>query len=148
MFDAYEIRKDFPILNKLVDGKRNTYLDTAASAQKPLEVIEYVTSLYMNEYANVHRGSYWLSDRVTEKYENARKIVQQFVNAKTSDEIVFVRNATEGINLVASTYGLKNIKKDDEILISRAEHHANLVTWQQLAIKNGAKLKYFDLDEM
>ncbi|MBQ8751174.1 MAG: SufS family cysteine desulfurase [Alphaproteobacteria bacterium] len=147
MFDAYEIRKDFPILNKLVDGKRNTYLDTAASAQKPLEVIECVTSLYMNEYANVHRGSYWLSDRVTEKYENARKIVQQFVNAKTSDEIVFVRNATEGINLVASTYGLKNIKKDDEILISRAEHHANLVTWQQLAIKNGAKLKYFDLDE-
>ena len=147
MFDAYEIRKDFPILNKLVDGKRNTYLDTAASAQKPLEVTECVTSLYMNEYANVHRGSYWLSDRVTEKYENARKIVQQFVNAKTSDEIVFVRNTTEGINLVASTYGLKNIKKDDEILISRAEHHANLVTWQQFAIKNGAKLKYFDLDE-
>ena len=147
MFNAYEIRKDFPILNKLVDGKRNTYLDTAASAQKPLEVIECVTSLYRNEYANVHRGSYWLSDKITEQYENARKIVQRFINAKLPNEIIFVRNATEGINLVASTYGIKNLKKGDEILISRAEHHANLVTWQQLAIKNGAKLEYFDLDE-
>ncbi len=147
MFNAYEIRKDFPILNKLVDGKRNTYLDTAASAQKPLEVIECVTSLYKNEYANVHRGSYWLSDKITEQYENARKIVQRFINAKLPNEIIFVRNATEGINLVASTYGIKNLKKGDEILISRAEHHANLVTWQQLAIKNGAKLEYFDLDE-
>lgn len=145
MFDAFEIRKDFPILEKEINGKKNIYLDTAASAQKPFEVIETVMKAYKDEYANVHRGSYFLSDISTQKYENARKIVRKFINAKKTEEIVFTRNATEGINLVASTWGAKNLKKGDEILISRAEHHANLVTWQQWAEKTGAKLKYFEI---
>lgn len=145
MFDAFEIRKDFPILEKEINGKKNIYLDTAASAQKPFEVIETVMKAYKDEYANVHRGSYFLSDISTQKYENARKIVRKFINAKKTEEIVFTRNATEGINLVASAWGAKNLKKGDEILISRAEHHANLVTWQQWAEKTGAKLKYFEI---
>lgn len=145
MFDAFEIRKDFPILEKEINGKKNIYLDTAASAQKPFEVIDVVMKAYKDEYANVHRGSYFLSDISTQKYENARKIVRKFINAKKTEEIVFTRNATEGINLVASTWGAKNLKKGDEILISRAEHHANLVTWQQWAEKTGAKLKYFEI---
>ena len=147
MFDAYKIRTDFPILNKLIDGKRNTYLDTAASAQKPCAVINRIIKAYEEEYANVHRGSYLLSDLATSNYENARKIVQQFIGAKKKEEIIFTRGATEGINLVASTYGAKNLGPNDEILLSKAEHHANLVPWQQIALKTGAKLQYFELGE-
>ncbi|MBR5154720.1 MAG: SufS family cysteine desulfurase [Alphaproteobacteria bacterium] len=147
MFDAYEIRKDFPILSKLIEGKRNTYLDTAASAQKPCSVINRMVKAYEEEYANVHRGSYWLSDTATANYENARKLVQTFINASKKEEIIFTRGATEGINLMASSWGNKNIGSGDEILISKAEHHANLVPWQQLALKKGACLKYFDLGE-
>ena len=147
MFDAFEIRKDFPILEKKINDKKNIYLDTAASAQKPNVVMEAIKTAYMDEYANVHRGSYWLSDVSTQKYENARKIVKNFINAKKTEEIIFTRNATEGINLVASTFGAKELKKGDEILISRAEHHANLVTWQQWALKTGAELKYFELGD-
>ncbi len=147
MFDAYKIRKDFPILEKLIEGKRNTYLDTAASAQKPNVVIDEVLKAYKEEYANVHRGSYWLSDKATSNYENARKSAQKFVNAKRGEEIIFTRGATEGINLVATCFGGHNLKEGDEVLISSAEHHANLVTWQQWALKTGAKLKYFDLGE-
>ena len=135
MFDANEIRKDFPILEKTIEGKRNTYLDTAASAQKPLSVISVMSDIYLGEYANVHRGSYFLSDAITNKYENARKTIKNFINAQTEKEIIFTRNATEGINLVASTFGVDILKPDDEILISTAEHHANLVTWQQCAKK-------------
>ena len=145
MFDAFEIRKDFPILGKEINGKKNIYLDTAASAQKPRIVIDAIMEAYSEEYANVHRGSYWLSDISTQKYENARKTVRNFINAQKTEEIIFTRNATEGINLVASTFGARSLKKGDEILISRAEHHANLVTWQQWALKTGAELKYFDL---
>lgn len=148
MFSVNEIRKDFPILNKLIDGKRNTFLDTAASAQKPKAVIDAMYNVYTEEYANVHRGSYWLSEKITEQYEASRKTVSSFINAKLDKEIVFTRNATEGINLVASTWGIKNLSSGDEILISKAEHHANLVPWQQLALKTGATLKYFDLDEL
>lgn len=145
MFDAHTIRKDFPILSCLVEGKRNTYMDTAASAQKPSCVIERLSNAYLNDYANVHRGSYWLSEQATENYENARNIVAQFIHAKSSDEIIFTRSATEGINLVAATYGSSRLIAGDEILLSRAEHHANLVTWQQWALRTGATLKYFDL---
>ncbi|MBP3687959.1 MAG: cysteine desulfurase [Alphaproteobacteria bacterium] len=147
MFDAHKIRKDFPILNKLIDGKKNIYLDTAASAQKPMAVIKRISEVYESEYANVHRGSYWLSEKATEDYEYARKAVARFIYAKSADEIVFTRNATEGINLVAATFGAQNLKPGDEVLLSRAEHHANLVTWQQWAKKTGATIKYFDLDE-
>lgn len=145
MFDAHIIQKDFPILNRLIEGKRNIYMDTAASAQKPLCVIESLKEAYLETYANVHRGSYWLSEKETENYETARKTVAQFINATTPSEVVFTRNATEGINLVAATLGKTDFKPDDEILLSRAEHHANLVTWQQWALQTGAKLKYFDL---
>lgn len=147
MFDTQNIRKDFPILERLIEGKRNIYMDTAASAQKPLCVIESISKAYLEEYANVHRGSYWLSEKATENYEDARKTVAQFINAKTPNEVVFTRNATDGINLVAATFGAQHLKTGDEILISRAEHHANLVTWQQWALKTGATLKYFDLAE-
>ena len=147
MFDVSMIRNDFPILQQQIEGKKNTYLDTAASAQKPVGVIDAIKKAYLEEYANVHRGSYWLSEITTQKYENVRNIVKTFINAQKKEEIIFTRNATEGINLVASTWGCENIKQGDEILISRAEHHANLVTWQQLALKKNATLKYFDLGE-
>lgn len=147
MFDINKIRQDFPILNTLIKGKRNTFLDTAASAQKPKVVIDSMQKIYLEEYANVHRGSYYLSENITEKYELARKNIAKFLNAKKEQEIVFTRNATEGINLVASTWGINNLHKDDEILLSKAEHHANLVTWQQIAKKTEAKVVYFDLDE-
>lgn len=147
MFNAHNIRKDFPILGRLVEGKANVYLDTAASAQKPAIVVNKMKQIYEEEYANVHRGSYWLSEKITENYENARKIVANFINAKSTKEIIFTRSATEGINLVAATYGADNLTSKDEILLSRAEHHANLVTWQQWAKKTGATLRYFDLAE-
>ena len=147
MFDIYKIRKDFPILEKEIEGKRNTYLDTAASGQKPKCVIEAMKDVYLDEYANVHRGSYYLSEKITNRYENSRKIIKNFINADSEKEIVFTRNATEGINIVASSYGMDNLKAGDEILISTAEHHANLVTWQQCAKKTGATLKYFDIDD-
>ena len=147
MFDAQKIRNDFPILQEKIEGKPNTYLDTAASAQKPEVVVNRMVKAYLEEYANVHRGSYFLSDKSTENFEEARKIVQKFFNAKKTEEIIFTRNATEGINLVAATYGAKNLREGDEVLLSRAEHHANLVTWQQWALRTGAKLKYFDLGE-
>ncbi len=145
MFDAQNIRKDFPILQRLIEGKRNTYLDTAASAQKPSGVIERMKQAYLDEYANVHRGSYYLSEHTTESYENARKTIAGFIGAENADEIIFTRNATEGINLIAATYGRQNLKQGDEVLLSRAEHHANLVTWQQWAARTGATIKYFDL---
>lgn len=147
MFDAYKIRKDFPILQRLIGGQRNIYLDTAASAQKPLVVLKRIHKAYAEEYANVHRGSYWLSETATENYEYARKTVAKFINSRLPEEIVFTRNATEGINLVAATYGAVHLAPGDEILLSRAEHHGNLVAWQQQAKKNGAVVKYFDLDK-
>ena len=145
MFNVQNIRQDFPILERLIEGKRNTYLDTAASAQKPLYVMNRLKEAYLDEYANVHRGSYWLSEKSTEHYEKARKTIATYINAKNTNEIIFTRNATEGINLIAATFGEQNLKTGDEILLSRAEHHANLVTWQQWAKKTGASLKYFDL---
>lgn len=147
MFNAHSIRKDFPILARLIEGNRNIYMDTAASAQKPLCVIERLKEAYLEEYANVHRGSYRLSEKATENYEHARKTVAKFINAKSSEDVVFTRNATEGINLIAATFGATKLHAGDEVLLSRAEHHANLVTWQQWAQKTGATLKYFDLEE-
>lgn len=147
MFDAYKIRKDFPIFGTIIKGKPNTFLDTAASAQKPKQVIDCMYKIYTEEYANVHRGNYFLSEKITERYENSRKIIANFINAKSNKEIIFVRSATEGINLVAATWGIKNLKQGDEVLLSRAEHHANLVTWQQVVKKTGAILKFFDLSD-
>lgn len=147
MYDVYEIRKDFPVLNELINGKPNTFLDTAASAQKPIQVVNAMCNVMQKQYSNVHRGSYWLSEKITAQYEDARKTVQKFLNAKTDKEIVFTRNATEAINLVASTWGKKFLKADDEVLISEAEHHANLVPWQVLRDEIGFNLKIFKLGD-
>ena len=145
MFDVYEIRKQFPVLARLINGKPNTFLDTGASAQKPRCVIDKMMQVYSHDYANVHRGSYLLSEEITEEYEKARKTVQKFINAKSDKEIVFTRNATEGINLVAAAWGRKFLQKGDEILISEAEHHANLIPWQQVRDETGCTLKIFKI---
>ena len=145
MFDVYEIRKQFPVLTRLINGKPNTFLDTGASAQKPQCVIDKMLKVYSEDYANVHRGSYLLSEEITLEYEKAREIVQKFINAKSDKEIVFTRNATESINLVAATWGRKFLKKGDEILISEAEHHANLIPWQQVRDETGCTLKIFKI---
>ena len=147
MYDVYEIRKDFPVLSRLINNHPNTFLDTSASAQKPQVVIEAMRKIYSDEYANVHRGSYLLSEEITSDYEKARKIVQKFLNASSDKEIIFTRNATESINLVASTWGRKFICSGDEILISQAEHHANLIPWQVLAEQTGAKLVVFAIKD-
>ena len=145
MFDVYEIRKQFPVLGRLINGKPNTFLDTGASAQKPQCVIDKMLKVYSEDYANVHRGSYLLSEEITLEYEKARRTVQKFINAKSDKEIVFTRNATESINLVATAWGRKFLKKGDEILISEAEHHANLIPWQQVRDETGCTLKIFKI---
>lgn len=145
MYNVEEIRKDFPVLMMSVNGKPNTFLDSGASAQKPKCVIDRMVDIYTKEYSNVHRGSYVLSEQITWDYEEARRVVQKFINAKSEREIVFTRNATESINLVAATWGRKNLKKGDEVLISEAEHHANLVPWQMLRDELGFTLKIFKI---
>lgn len=147
MYDVYKIRQDFPILQKLIDGKPNIYLDSAASAQKPKVVINLMNRILKNEYANVHRGTYALSDKITDEYEKARIIVQKFLNARSAQEIVFTRNATEAINLVAYSWAMENLHQGDEILISEAEHHANLIPWQIVCQKKGCVLRVFKIGD-
>ena len=141
MFDVATIRKDFPIFDEIIEGHPNTFLDSGASAQKPQCVIDKVVQIYQKNYANVHRGSYFLSEEITSAYEAARQTVQQFINAHSAAEIVFTRNATEAINLVAFTWGRKFLTKIDEVIITEAEHHANLVPWQVLRDEIGFELK-------
>ena len=147
MYDVYKIRQDFPILSMSVNGKPNTFLDSAASAQKPAQVIERMRRMYLEEYANVHRGSYYLSEQITVAYEEARSQIHEFLNTKSDKEVVFVRNATEGINLVAASWGRKFLQAGDEVLISQAEHHANLVPWQALRDEKGINLKIFKVSD-
>lgn len=147
MYDIKQIRKDFPVLTRPINGKPNTFLDTAASAQKPQCVIDCMTNIYTREYSNVHRGSYLLSEEITSEYEKSRDIVRKFLNAQDSSEIIFTRNATESINLIASSWGRKFLTKMDEVLISEAEHHANLVPWQVLRDEIGFELKIFKIND-
>ncbi len=147
MFDVKKIREDFPILHQTVNGKPLVYLDNSATSQKPLSVIESMDTYYREYNANVHRGIYAISERASEAYETARKKVGRFINARSWREVVFTRNATESINLVAYTWGQVNIKAGDVILTSEMEHHANLVPWQQLAARTGATLKFIPVDE-
>ncbi|MBR2034284.1 MAG: cysteine desulfurase [Alphaproteobacteria bacterium] len=147
MYNVEQIRKDFPVLSQIINGRPNTFLDSAASAQKPRVVIDKIVDIYTNTYSNVHRGSYHLSETITEEYEQSRRTVQKFINAKSENEIVFTRNATEAINLVASTWGRKFLTKMDEVLISEAEHHANLVPWQVLRDEIGFELKIFKIND-
>lgn len=147
MYDVYKIRQDFPILQKLIEGKPNIYLDSAASAQKPKAVINKMSHILKSGYANVHRGTYALSDKITDEYEKARIIVQKFINAHSPQEIVFTRNATESINLVAYSWAMENLHQGDEILVSEAEHHANLIPWQIVCQKKGCRLKVFKISD-
>lgn len=145
MYDVEQIRKNFPILQHLVNGRPVTYLDTAASAQKPRQVLDKMRQIYETGYANAHRGSYTFAEQITLEFEQARQTVQHFLNADSAREIVFTRNATEAINLVAATWGMQNLRVGDEILVSEAEHHANLVPWQNVCAKTGAKLVVFPI---
>ncbi len=139
--DIERIRQDFPILHQNIRGKPLVYLDNAASCQKPWVVIDAIRQVYECDYSNIHRGVHTLSERSTAAYEGTRKKVQQFINAESEKEIVFLRGTTEAINLVAQTFGKTNIGKDDEILITTMEHHSNIVPWQLLCEQTGAELK-------
>lgn len=143
--NTLDIRKDFPILNQQVNDEQLVYLDNAATAQRPTAVTDSLVHFYQTDNANVHRGVHTLAERATEDYENARVKVQHFINAAESAEVIFTKGTTDGLNLVASTYGEQVIQAGDEIVISIMEHHSNLIPWQQLAIKKHATLKYIGL---
>ncbi len=140
-FDVERIRNDFPILKQQVHGKPLVYLDNAATSQKPQVVIDTVTQYYLAQNSNVHRGVHFLSEQATQAFEGARAKVARFLNASNAREVIFVRGATEGINLVAQSYGRTFIKAGDEILISAMEHHSNIVPWQMLCEQIGARLR-------
>src|SRR3989344_3974251 len=142
-----KIRRDFPILSRKVNGHPLVYLDNAATSQKPRQVIEAIADYYQKYNANVHRGIHTLSVEATEAYEVARAKIAKFVGVGDASEIIFVRNATEAINLVAYAWGRLNIGRGDEIVLTVAEHHSNFVVWQQLAAENGAVLKIVPVDE-
>nr|AIF15985.1 cysteine desulfurase, SufS subfamily (sufS) [uncultured marine thaumarchaeote KM3_72_A09] len=144
--DVAAIRKDFPILNRKVQGKPLVYLDNAATSQKPEQVVQAIESYYRGYNANVHRGIHDLSEEATAAYEGAREKIRLFINSKRREENIFVRNATEGINLVANTWGKQNVSKGDHILLTIMEHHSNIVPWQLLAKENGATLQFVDVD--
>ena len=146
-FDVTRIRQDFPILARGVHGKRLVFLDSAASAQKPQIVIDAERRVYEAEYANVHRGVYWLSQRATDAFEAAREKVRQLLNAHETREIIFVRGATEAINLVAQSYGRCFLSAGDEVLITHMEHHANIVPWQMLRDEKAVVLKVAPIDD-
>ncbi len=145
--DIARIRADFPALSMQVYGKPLVYLDNAASAQKPTPVLERMHKAYTTEYANVHRGLHFLANEATEAYEGARERVQRFLNASRKEEIVFTRNATEAINLVAYTFGRERIKEGDEIVLSIMEHHSNIVPWHFLRERYGAVIKWAPVDD-
>jgi cysteine desulfurase/selenocysteine lyase len=147
VFDVERIRQDFPIFSEKVHGKRLTFLDSGASAQKPQAVLDAVHDAYAKTYANVHRGVHHLSQQSTELYEGAREIVRAHMNAASLDEIVFTKNTTEAINLVAQSYGQLALKEGDEILLSYLEHHSNIVPWQLAAEKVGATVKAVPIDQ-
>jgi cysteine desulfurase/selenocysteine lyase len=145
--DIERIKKDFPILSVKPHGKRLVYLDNAATTQKPIEVIKAMDKYYEELNANVYRSPHYLSVLSTQAYEEARERVKKFINAKKEESIVFTRNTTESINFIAYTWGMKHINEGDEILLTIAEHHSNILPWQMVAEAKGAKLKYVYLDE-
>lgn len=147
VFDVEKIRLDFPILQRMIKGKPLVYLDNAATTQKPLTVIDTLRDYYTMLNSNVHRGVHFLSEQATLAYEESRLKIKEFINAVSACEVVFVRGATEAINLVANSYGRKFIKEGDEILISAMEHHANIVPWQMLCQEKGAVLRVIPMDD-
>ncbi len=146
ILDVESIRNDFPILQRKVHGKQLVYLDNAATSQKPKQVIDAITDYYTGYNANIHRSIHELGEEATEKYEESRKKVSEFINASLPEEIIFTKNSTESLNLLA--YSLtSNLKKGDEIVISQLEHHSNFVPWQQLAKQRGLKLKFIEINK-
>ena len=146
-FDPARIRADFPILRQTINDQPLVYLDNAATGQKPQPVIDALVHYYATENSNVHRGVHTLSQRATDAYEGAREKVRQFLNAPADREIIFVRGTTEGINLVAQTWGRQNIGPGDEIIISAMEHHSNIVPWQILGQEKGARLRIIPIND-
>ncbi|WHY71287.1 cysteine desulfurase [Fictibacillus enclensis] len=145
--NAQEVRKLFPILHQEVNGKPLVYFDSAATSQKPVPVIEALEKYYREYNSNVHRGVHTLGTRATDAYEGAREKVRRFINAKSTQEVIFTRGTTTSINTVAASYGLSNLSEGDEIVITPMEHHSNIIPWQQVAKKTGATLKYIPLKE-
>ena len=146
-FDVNLVRNDFPILQEQVNGKQLIWLDNAATTQKPKQVIDRITYFYEHENSNIHRAAHELAARATDAYEGAREKVRAFLNAGSANEIIFVRGATEAINLIAKSWGEEFLKPGDEIIVSHLEHHANIVPWQQLAAKNNLKIKVIPVDD-
>jgi cysteine desulfurase/selenocysteine lyase len=147
MFDVAAVRRDFPILAQRRNGKPLVFLDSAASAQKPRAVLDAIDDCYQRYYANVHRGVHWLSQQSTDAFEEARETARRFLNAPDVCEVVFVRGTTEAVNLVASSWGRRNVGPGDEVLISELEHHSNLVPWQALCEERGARLVVAPIDD-
>ncbi len=145
--DAPKLRADFPIFEQEINGKPLAYLDSAVSTHKPRQVLDKLRDFYETSYANVHRGVYTLSERSTAEYEGARQKIAQYVNAASPREIVFVRGATEGLNLVAYAWGLVNLKPGDLVVVTELEHHSNFVPWQYMAKRTGATFRMIELDE-
>jgi cysteine desulfurase / selenocysteine lyase len=145
--DAHAVRADFPIFEQLIHGKPLAFLDSAASSQKPRQMLDAMRDFYETSYANVHRGVYVLAERATAALELSRERVRQFINAPDAREVIFVRNATEGINLVAYAWGLSNLGPGDLVVVSELEHHSNFVPWQYIAGKTGAELRMLPLTE-
>ena len=143
---AKDLKKYFPVLNQEINGNPLVYLDSAATSQKPIQVIEAVKKYYEWDNSNVHRGVHTLGNRATDAYEGAREKVRKFINANSTKEIIFTRGTTTSLNTVASGYARQNLKEGDEIVITHMEHHANLIPWQQVAKEKGAVLKYIDLE--
>jgi cysteine desulfurase/selenocysteine lyase len=146
-FAIARIREDFPVLKQTIHGKPLVYLDSAATAQKPFEVIDAIRKFHEVDCANIHRGVHELSQRSTAAYEEARAKAKKFLNSRSKNELIFVRGTTEGINLVASSWGRKNVKAGDEIVVSAMEHHSNIVPWQMLCEESGAKLRVIPINE-
>ncbi|MCH7336099.1 family 2A encapsulin nanocompartment cargo protein cysteine desulfurase [Acinetobacter sp. NIPH 2699] len=145
--DVHAVRRDFPILQERVNGRPLVWFDNAATTQKPQSVIDRIAYFYQHENSNIHRAAHELAARATDAYEHARNVVARFIGAKSSQEIIFVRGTTEGINLIAKTWGEQNIGEGDEIIVSHLEHHANIVPWFQLTKKVGAKLRVIPVDD-
>jgi cysteine desulfurase/selenocysteine lyase len=146
-FDVNKIRNEFPVLNQVVNGKPLTYLDNAATSQKPRDVLEILSRYYQEDNANVHRGIHELSRRATVAYEGARERVAEWLGASDPSEVIWTRGTTEAINLVAASWGMDQLKEGDEVLLTVMEHHSNIVPWQLVARRTGAVLRYIELDE-
>jgi cysteine desulfurase/selenocysteine lyase len=146
-FDVEQLRELFPILKRKVKGKDLVYFDNAATSQKPQSVVDAISNYYSTYNANIHRGLHTLADEATAAYEESREAVKQFIGASSHEEIIFTKGTTEGINLVASSWGRANLNPGDEIIISTLEHHSNIVPWQMIAEERGASIKVIPIDD-